>query len=133
MRKLNHIIRNTALCILAAMLSVSCLLEKEGPSAKMQGVMIEMSVSAPGMTKAVTEGSTDIEKVINTLRVYAFYGDRLAGYASRNTTSIDESFFMDLELPASGMHEVDFYLIANEAEMALENGVVQLSENMPRS
>ncbi len=133
MRKLNHIIRNTALSILAAMLSVSCLLEKEGPSAKMQGVMIEMSVSAPGMTKAVTEGSTDIEKVINTLRVYAFYGDRLAGYASRKTTSVDESFFMDLELPASGMHEVDFYLIANEAEMALENGVVQLSENMTRS
>lgn len=132
MRKFNNIIKSAALCILAAMLSVSCLLEKDGPTAKMQGVMIEMSVSAPGMTKA-EEDPTAAEKVINTLRVYAFYGDRLAGYASRQATSLGEPFYMDLQLPADGSHEVDFYLIANEAEMALENGVVQLSESMTKA
>lgn len=133
MRSINNKFRNAALCILAAMLSVSCLLEKEGPSVEMQGVMIQMSVSAPGMTKAEYEDPTAAEKTINTLRVYAFYGDRLAGYTSRTSTAPGDPFYMDLELPADGIHEVDFYLIANEAEMRLENGVVQLSENMTKS
>ena len=133
MHTFNNIIRNTALCILAAMLSVSCLLEKEGPSVRMQGVMIEMNVSVPGMTKAIYEDPTAVEKEINTLRVYAFYGDRPAGYASRAATALGEPFYMDLELPATGIHDVDFYLIANEGEMALENDVVQLSENMTKS
>ena len=133
MHTFNNIIRNTALCILAAMLTVSCLLEKEGPSVGMQGVMIEMSVSAPGMTKATYEDPTAAEKVINTLRVYAFYNDRLAGYASRAATALGEPFYMDLELPETGTHDVDFYLVANEGEMALENGVVQFSENMTKA
>ena len=130
MLKNNNIIINTALCIFAAMLSVSCLLEKDGPSAAVQGVMVEMNVSAPGMTKAEYEDATDAEKVINTLRVYAFYGNRLAGYTSRESTALGEPFYMDLELPATGKHNVDFYLIANEEEMADGNSVLQLSENM---
>lgn len=133
MRNINNIIRNTAFCIFAAMLSVSCLLEKEGESVEMQGVMVQMSVSAPGMTKVSYEDPTAAEKVINTLRVYAFYGDRLAGYAFRQATSLGEPFYMDLELPAAGIHNVDFYLIANEKQMAYENDVVSLSENMTRS
>ena len=133
MHTFKKIIRNTALCIFASMLSVSCMLEKEGPSVRMQGVMIEMSVSAPGMTKVTYEDPTAVEKVINSLRVYAFCGDRLAGYTFRSATGLGEPFFMDLELPATGIHDVDFYLIANEAEMSLENGVVQLSEDMTRN
>lgn len=133
MRTINNIIKNTALCFLAAMLSVSCLLEKDGPSAEMQGVMIQVNVTAGGMTKAETEDPTSAEKIINSLRVYAFYGERLAGYAKRQTTALGEPFYMDLELPATGIHNVDFYLIANEAEMAFENGLVQLSDNMTKA
>lgn len=133
MLKINNIMKNTALCLFAAMLSVSCLLEKDGPSAEMQGVMIQVSVSTEGMTKAEYEDPTATEKVINSLRVYAFYGERLAGYTKRQATALGEPFLMDLELPAEGIHNVDFYLIANEAEMAYENGLVQLSDNMTRA
>lgn len=133
MRKNINILLNTALCLLTAMFSVSCLMEKEGPPVQKQNVMVEMNVTVGAMTKAVYEDATSAEKVINTLRVYAFYGERLAGHATRNATSLGEPFYMDLELPATGTHNVDFYLIANEGEMSYENGTVQLSENMTRS
>lgn len=113
-----------------AAMSVSCLLEKDGPSAERQSVMIELSVSAGDFTKSA---STDAEKLINTLRVYAFYGDVLAGYAERSAVSLNDPFYMDLELPETGIHNVDFYLIANGEEMRYENSVVQLSENMTKS
>lgn len=130
MRTINNRIKNTALCFLAAMLSVSCLLEKEGPSVEQQSVMVEIKVSS-GV--AVKSDPTTAEKTINTLRVYAFNGDRQVGYASRQTTASGEPFYMDLKLPQSGMHSVDFYLIANEGEMAYENNAVQLSQNMTKS
>lgn len=129
MQKINNILRNAALFIVAAMMSVGCL-EKEEVSTGMQTVMIELSVSAQGMTKAAP---TESETVINSLRIYAFCGERLAGYATRGTIVEGEPFYMDLELPAEGTQDVDFYVIANEAQMDYENGVVSLTENMTRS
>ena len=119
MHRITHIIKNTALCFLAAMLTVSCLSEKEGPSSERQNVMIQMSVSTGAQTKAQ---STEVEETINSLRVYAFYGDKLAGFAKRQATALGEPFYMDLELPQTGTCNVDFYLIANEAEMADQEG-----------
>ena len=78
MRTINNIMKNTVLCFLAAMLSVSCLSEKDELSAQMQGVMIQVSVTAEGMTKAEYEAPTSMETVINSLRIYAFQGERLA-------------------------------------------------------
>ena len=127
MRKVYNILLNTVLCFVAAMAAVGCQLEKDGPSADRQSVMIELSVSAPEMTKAAP---TDMEKVINSLHVYAFYGERLAGYATRQATVLGEPFYMDLELPESGTHAVKFYLVANASEMSYENNAVTLSDNM---
>lgn len=133
MRNITNIIRNILLCILAAFLSVSCMLEKDGPSVGRRSVMIQMSVSVEAMTRAgATEDATEAEKAIGSLRVYAFHGQRLAGYAVRQATALGEPFYMDLRLPENGVHDVDFYLVANEDEMAFENGLVQLSENMTR-
>ena len=129
MHKFNNIILSAAM-FLAAMMSVACLEKEEASQTDMQTVMIELSVSAKGMTKAAP---TESETAINSLRIYAFCGERLAGYASRGTVSEGEPFYMDLELPAEGIQDVDFYVIANEAQMAYENGVVTLTENMTRS
>lgn len=129
MQKINNIIISAATFLAAAMMSVSCL-EKEDLAPSMQNVMIELSVSAEGMTKSAPTSS---ESVINSLRIYAFYGERLAGYASRGTVIEGDPFYMDLELPATGTHDVQFYVVANEAQMAYQNSVVALSENMTRS
>ena len=130
MHKVNNIIKNTALCFLAAILSAGCFFEKDGPSSEHQNVMIQMSVSTGSLTKSQL---TESEKTVNSLRVYAFYGDKLSGYAMRQSTALDQPFYMDLELPQTGTHNVDFYLVANEAEMAYQNGTVQLTENMTKA
>lgn len=133
MHKVNNIILNAAICIFAALISVSCLLEKEGPSAGKQSVMIELNVKAADMTKApaTSESPTASEMAVNSLHVYAFYNDRLAGYIYRSSGM--ENFYMDLELPESGVHNVDFYLVANEKEMIYQNTAVTLSEDMTRA
>lgn len=127
MNKLFNIFVRTSLCFIAAMMSISCLMEKDQTSAPGQSVMIELSVSASDMTKSA---STDMEKAINSLRVYAYYGERLAGYALRQATAPGEPFYMDLELPESGKHNVKFYLVANEAEMTYQNAAVAFTEDM---
>ena len=127
MNKLLNIFVKTSLCFIAAVMCISCLMEKDKTSAPGNSVMIELSVSASDMTKSA---STDMEKAINSLRVYAYYGERLAGYASRQATVPGEPFYMDLELPESGKHNVKFYLVANEAEMTYQNAAVAFTEEM---
>ena len=134
MLKVNNIIMNTVVCLLVAFIPVGCLMEKEGLSADDRSVMIELSVSAQDMTKAQTqEDATDMEMVIKSLRVYAFYGENMVGYASGQATAIGEPFYIDLTLPERGIHNVDFYLVANEEEMAYENSLVQISERMTKN
>ena len=130
MHRLNNILSNTIALVAVALMSVGCLLEKEETASQMQEVMIELSVSAGEMTKASV--ATD-ESAVNSLRIYAFYGNRLAGYAFRGALAEGEPFYMDLRLPETGLHSVDFYLIANENEMNFENSPVALSETMTRA
>lgn len=127
MHKVNDILLNITILFLSALMSVSCLLEKEGPEADIQSVMIQISISAGELTRTVP---TDEEMTINTVRIYAYYGDRLAGYLLRQETSAGDPFYMDLQLPESGIHDVRFYIIANEGQMFYENRPVVLSENM---
>ena len=129
MHKTDNIILMIVSLFATVMISSGCL-EKEETAAAMQNVMIELSVSAESQTKAEPTSS---ESAINSLRIYAFQGERLAGYAAPMNVASSEAFYMDLELPASGQHDVDFYVVANEAQMAYENGVVTLSETMTRS
>ena len=130
MRNVKNIINTAALFCITSFMSTGCMLEKEGPSEVKQNVMIEMTVSDGAEAKSAP---TAAEEVINSLRIYAFYGDKLAGYALRQATALRESFYMDLELPQSGTHNVDFYLIANESEMSYENTPVSLSSDMTKA
>lgn len=127
MRKINNIIFNIGLCLMAAAVSVSCLMEKDGPSVKLQSVMMELNVSVGAMVKA---SLTPSEEQIGSLRVYAFHSGRLAGYAGWTEEMPADKLYMDLVLPESGIADLTFYAIANEGQMSYENGVLQLSENM---
>jgi hypothetical protein len=134
MLKVNNIIMNTVVCLLVAFIPAGCLMEKEGISADDRSVMIELSVAAQDMTKTRTqEDATEMETLIKSLRVYAFYGENLVGYTSGQATAIGEPFYIDLTLPESGVHDVDFYLVANEEEMSYENSQVQISETLTKN
>lgn len=126
MQNITNIFKKTALAIIAAVISTGCISEKYEVSG-LQNVLIEVKVSASQMTKA-TEKATDAEKVINSIRIYAFYNGRLSGHYYGEGVS-DESIFMDLEIP-SGNPSVDFYVIANEANMKNGNTSVAISDRL---
>lgn len=113
---MNNIYKYMALLAFTAVLCVGCQQETDEwmPSTGKKSVTMELSVSAAELTRATP---TDGEKTINSLRIYAFSGDKQAGYIYRGSTATGTPFYMDLELPENGSHSVNFYLIANEAEM----------------
>lgn len=131
MQKTINIMTKTALAIIAAVLATGCFFEKMEMPKDLQNVLIQINVSADDMlTKAAP---TESESAINTLHVYAFQGDALVGYYHREATAADEHFYMDLTLPETGTHSVDFYLVANAASMMLHNDPVSLGSEMTRA
>lgn len=132
MQTMNNIYKSMALWAFMAIICVSCQKEfGEWTPVNTKSVMIELSVSASELTRATP---TDAEKTINSLRIYAFSGDKMAGYVSRTSTAPGTPFYMDLELPETGTHNVDFYAVANEGEMiGDENAVVTLKDKMTKA
>ena len=123
---MNNIVIKAALALFAAFLATGCIFEKMDRPEKLQSVMIQVNVSADNMqTKA---DPTVSETAINTIRIYAFYEGNLSGHFYRATAS-SEPIVMDLQLPLSGTHSVDFYVVANETQMTPANGTAALSEN----
>ena len=131
MQTMNNIYKYFALLAITALVCVSCQKENDEwmPSGR-KNVMIELSVEAAELTRATP---TDMEKSINSLRIYAFSEGRQAGYIYRAATAPGTPFYMDLELPENGVYDVDFYLIANELEMTDGNATLQLNENMTKA
>ena len=131
MQKTNNIMKKAALAIVSAVLATGCIFEKMDMPKGLQGVLIEINVSASDLqTKSEPTSS---ESAINTLHIYAFNGERLAGYHMRNATAENEHFLMDLVLPEGSNVPVDFYLIANAASMMDHNNPMHLSETMTKT
>lgn len=132
MKKITTIFSYSLLAFLLLIVCVGCQndIEEVVPT-EGRSVMMEVSVSTVEATRAMP---TDAEKKINSLRVYAFRGMTLVGYLYRQEVlSAGEPFYIDLLLPESGTYDVDFYVIANENEMAYENVPISLSGNATRS
>ena len=128
MQAMNRIYQYVALTIVAATILSSCQKEvDEWTINANKTVTVALNVEASEMTRSVPN---NMEKVINSLRIYAFYNGKKAGHIYREATMPGTPFYMDLVLPENGTHDVDFYLVANEAEMASENGTIVLVENM---
>ncbi len=130
MQTINNIYKYVALLAFTAIFCAGCQNDSdEWMPASEKNVMIELSVSPGELTRATPTGT---EVTINSLRIYAFYGDKQVGYVYGGATAPGTPFYMDLELPETGTHNVDFYLIANEAVMSYENSTVTLSEKMTK-
>lgn len=130
MKNLTNIAIKAATAVLAVALAASCVFEKENPSL-VRGktkVMLELNVGADDMTTKATP--SDDEKAIKTLRVYAYIGDVMVGYA--NPQTISGAWYMDLNLPESGTYDIDFYAVANEAGLSDVTGST-LSANMSKA
>lgn len=131
MQNMIDIMKKAALAVCAAVLATGCIFEKEAMPKDLQSVTVQLNVSAEGMTKA-HEDPTAAESSINTVRIYAFHGERLAGFYLRSAAS-DDPIFMDLRMPEKGIYNVDFYVIANEAGMTLTSDTPVLDGSMTKS
>lgn len=130
MQKYIDIMKKAAMAVVLAVAATSCVMEKDQVSSSLQSVIVQMNVSVGATTKA-TESPTDAEAKINTVRIFAFQGERLAGHYYRGEQS-DEPIFMDMLIPATGNLSTDFYVIANEDAMRLTSSN-QISESMTKA
>ena len=111
--------------LLAAFLATACIFEKMPMPKDLQSVLIQINVSADQMQ--TRSDASESETAIKTIRIYAFYEGKLSGHFYRAAAS-DEPIVMDLQLPLSGIHSVDFYVVANEAQMTPASGTTALSD-----
>lgn len=131
MQRISNILQNALLAVIAAVLTTGCIKEEYSSFLYLQSVMVQLDVSAGEVrTKVDYESPTAEESKINTLRVYAFYEGRQVGYHYQSNVTEGQRMFMDLSLPKTGIHEVDFYLVANEASMRMTEDSPVLAEEM---
>lgn len=127
MKRIINITLKVATAVLAVALAASCVFEKEDPTLVRgtKKVMVELNVGAADMeTKA---DATD-EKPIKDLRIYAFIGNVMVGYA--NPQSPSGTWYMDLNLPETGTYNIDFWAIANVG--GLSDNSTTISPNMSK-
>lgn len=133
MRRYFDILKTMTL-VLCAALAIGCQKDKYGDSDMGRKAMVTLEISSGHMTKA-TEEATDQEKLIRSVRVYAFSGTKMVGHYFREnpTPSTEFSLVMDIEFlqidnPETQSQNVDFYVVANEAAMTLASGSSPLAE-----
>ena len=114
MKTIGNIIKKSLLVLFVWVMATSCIFDKMDNSEKLQSVFIQVNVNADEMTKSTPALEAGAESAIKSIRIYAFYNGQLSGHFLRETVSSDP-IIMDLLLPYSGTHNVDFYVIANEA------------------
>ena len=121
--------------VAAMVFLLSCT--KEGRRSRDEMVRtVFLRVSTNLNTKAdVFEDPADEEKVVNSLRVYAFTNGHLAGY-HQQMSDVEERFLMDLTITGVSEEtyeqEVEFVIIANEKAMSMEEDMPQLGKSVTR-
>lgn len=120
------------LTALLAVLLMSLSCTKEGGSRDSLQRAVQIMVSSAGLTKA-TEDPTPEESAINSIRVYAFVGGVRAGYHHEvfEDDGTDRTFLMDMTVftAATDLVDVEFFVLANDESMVLDDGQPPLSES----
>jgi hypothetical protein len=128
MKTIGNIIKRSLLVLSVWVMATSCIFDKMDNSEKLQSVFIQVNVNAEEMTKSTPALEAGAESAIKSIRIYAFYNGQLSGHFLRETVS-SEPIIMDLLLPYSGTHNVDFYVIANESGIDAAAGSPAISKS----
>ena len=108
-----------SLTVLLTAFVLSGCAEKESYEPLEKLVTLQISLETKETTKA--DKSVD-EKIIGSVRIYAYRKDTgsQVGHYFRGMAST-EPIYMDLALPERGLHDVEFFLIANETSVRLSS------------
>lgn len=125
MRNTINIIHKAVLTVLAAIVTVGCVSEKDEISVDTNDVMVLLNISAGDMqTKAIDEDA------IKTVRVFAFdQAGNLVGHLYSPTAGSDVHLILSVPEGQTTM-TVDFYAVANEGAMYYDDAAINLSDNM---
>ena len=117
---------------------LSCSKEEGGESrvTRVEGC-VQMSINVPSLPVMKSSSGTDEgtveERAIHSLRVYAFIGGQRVGY-SYQTFSIKTHFLMKVDVELSEVQPpvqtVNFYIVANEAAMVMEQDMPQIGPEL---
>ena len=114
---------------------LSC--NKEGVDGNIQKeikcVLIDIAAPIPVKSQAEQRNLTDLEQQINTLRIYAFCGGKpVAHYYQDN--QVKTRFLLDMLVDksegASSVNSFNFYVIANEAALKMEEDMPVIDEHL---
>lgn len=115
------------LLLLVGLLTLEGCIKEDNPAvAETRNISMTMNVDTRAGGSDI---NVDIESAINTLRVYAFYGERKVGYFYGNDKNLvvdggKLSFSMDLDIPTMSFEGADiFYLVANEEAVSVYNSL----------
>lgn len=128
MKTIGNILKRSLLVLSVWVMATSCIFDKMDNSEKLQSVFIQVNVDAEEMTKSTPALEAGAESAIKSIRIYAFNNGQLSGHFFRETVS-SEPIIMDLLLPYSGTHNVDFYVIANEDAIETAAGSPAIGKN----
>ena len=114
------------LLLLVGLLTLEGCIKEDNPVvAETRNISMTMNVDTRAGGSDI---NVDIESAINTLRVYAFYGERKVGYFYGNDKNLvvdggKLSFSMDLDIPTMSFLEepISFYLVANEETVSVSS------------
>lgn len=138
MSKTFHIIDTLAMLLAAFFLCVSCSDMREDMSdGRPKFNYVHMKVTVPEDfsdkpdTRAVS--ATEEERVISTMRVFAFSKGRSVGYYYQDAPILQD-FLMDIDMygidPETRMQTISFYIVVNEEAMVMEEDMPELGKGM---
>ena len=115
-------------------IAFSCISEKDHLDVqqnRVATVLMKFNVSQSDEQVKSVAGLTQMEKVINSLRIYAFTDGKNVGHYYQGT-SVNNDILMDITMinvnTTTGKQNIKFYVIANETSMVVEETMPQLNE-----
>lgn len=134
MHRISSIFYRAAVLVSVLALAFSCISNKDYLDVQQNRyatVLMKFDVSADDVQVKSANELTQTEKVINTLRIYAFTDGKNVGHYYQGT-SVNTDILMDITMinvnTTTGKQNIKFYVIANETSMVLEETMPQLNE-----
>ena len=134
MHRISNISYRFAALISVLVVAFSCISKKDHldiEQNRLATVLMKFNVSQGDEQVKSAAGLTQTEKVINTLRIYAFTDGKNVGHYYQGS-SVKEDILMDITMinvnTTTGKQNIKFYVIANETSMVVEETIPQLNE-----
>ena len=127
------ILNRFTVLMMAFVVALSCINEKDPmpQQGKTASVLLKVKAGADETPVKAAVEATDQEKVINSLRIFAFTDGKKVGHYYQGSSANTE-LLMDISMinvnTVTGKQTIKFYIVANESSMSLDESTPPLDE-----